>query len=44
MKLSDEELNEVIDGAKLEHQLELALAHLQHDYVEQLSLRTSAGN
>ena len=43
VELSNEELNEIIDHNKMEHQMELALGHLKQEYIEQLSLRTSSG-
>lgn len=42
VQLTSEELNEVINFEKMRQQMDMALDHLKKDYVEQLSLRTSA--
>ena len=43
VELSHDELNSVVDYDKMCEQLDLAVEHLKQDYIEQLSLRTSAG-
>jgi hypothetical protein len=42
VQLTFEELNEVINFDKLRQQMDLTLDHMKKDYVDQLSLRTSA--
>ena len=43
VKLSAEEISEVIDPEKLHHQLDQALNNLKQDYADHLLVRTSAG-
>lgn len=42
--LSDEELMSVIDVPEMKHKMEMTLAHMKKEYVDQLSLRTSIGS